>query len=55
MEVKTLCKNCGKYYRYDDDKGNLLVEGCKLDIPLFHPRKAIVCSSYLEKGKKYDN
>lgn len=50
MEIKTLCQNCSKHYRFYDDNGELIVEGCKLDIPLFHPRKPIVCSSYLDKG-----
>lgn len=51
MKVMTLCSNCGRYYRFDDDNGDLLVEGCKLDIPLFNPDHPIICSSYYDKEK----
>ena len=49
MEVKTFCKNCIRYYCFFDDDGELLVEGCKLDIPLFNSKKTIVCNSYVDR------
>jgi len=49
MKVETVCINCLRYYRFDDDNGDLLSEGCKLDIPLFDNRKPIICNSYRDR------
>ena len=46
MQLKNLCNTCNKYYYFNDDDGNLLIEGCKLDIPLFTTKKAVICNSY---------
>lgn len=54
MKTLYLCQSCTKYYRFDDDLGEMLVEGCKLDLPHFHPRKAVECSSYTEVGGRFD-
>ena len=51
MKVMNLCRNCSKHYLYFADDGSVLAEGCHLDLPLFHPRKAVVFSSYLDTHK----
>ncbi len=49
MEVKTMCINCKKYYVFHDDKGEILAQGCKLDLPIFNSHKSIVCNSYNDR------
>ncbi len=49
MEIRTLCKNCKKYYVFFDDFGDVLVEGCKLDLPIFNAKNPIICNSYNDK------
>lgn len=49
MEIKTLCRNCNHYYVFFDDDGEILTEGCNLDIPFFTSDKPIFCSSYNDK------
>lgn len=49
MKVQTLCRNCSNHYVLFDDNDEFIDEGCDLDLLLFHPRKAIVCSSYKDK------
>ena len=55
MRVKVLCQDCSRYYRYNDDNGEMLCDGCKLDIPHFHSRQAIECSSHIRRGSMIDN
>ena len=55
MKVKVICSECSRYYRFDDDKGELLVDGCKLDLPHFHSRKPVECSSHITRGSRLDN
>lgn len=49
MEVRTLCRECNKYYCYFDDNDELLADGCKLDLPIFKRNEPIVCSSYNDR------
>ena len=49
MEVRTYCSNCTKYYVFFDDNGDILVEGCKLDLPIFNGKKPIICNSYKDR------
>lgn len=51
MEVKTLCKNCNRYFAFFDDCGEVLVDGCKLDLPIFNSKKAIICNSYMDRER----
>ena len=49
ISVKSKCSTCMEYYCFFDDDGEVLSEGCKLDIPLFDKNKSIICSSYRRK------
>lgn len=46
------CQSCKKYFRFDDDLGEMLVEGCELDLPLFNSKKVITCNSYTNRRSR---
>ena len=49
METKILCRTCNKYYCFFDDNEELLTEGCKIDLPVFDGKSAIVCTRYCSR------
>ncbi|MBP5422039.1 MAG: hypothetical protein J6Y78_06340 [Paludibacteraceae bacterium] len=53
--VECRCQTCSRYYRFDDDLGEALCQGCELDLPNFNPRNVIECSSYIKIGGWLDN
>lgn len=46
MSAEIYCQTCKKYFRFDDDLGEMLAEGCELDLPIFDSKKPITCNSY---------
>ncbi len=50
MKGENYCQTCSKYYRFDDDLGDMLCEGCNLDLPIFSSKTPIVCNSYSRRG-----
>ena len=52
MSVENYCQTCKRYFRFDDDLGEMLVEGCELDLPIFNNNKPITCNSYVDRRSK---
>ena len=51
--MKDVCgQSCKKYFRFDDDLGEMLVEGCELDLPIFNSKKIITCNSYTDRRSR---
>ena len=46
------CLSCKNYFRFDDELGEMLVEGCELDLPLFNNKKPITCNSYRDRRSR---